>query len=91
VENGSPKKDDETTQRTDYPAEFLSQLRLGLQEIDGHLEQLGERLPWASVAERRSIMFRLSERFEVLGSLATDAAGVTRDHVAALTMYLAKR
>jgi hypothetical protein len=79
------------TERTDYPALFLDQLRLELAAIGKRLEELGERLPWATVAERRSICFRIAEHLEVLGDKATDAAGVTRDHVAALTLYLSSK
>lgn len=79
------------TIRIDYPAEFLRQFRLELREIGGRLDEIDERLPDVSIAERRSLMFRLSEWLEVLGTAATDAAGVTRDHVSALTLYLADK
>ena len=86
--NGVDKGD---TDRVDYPALFLAEFRVELQSIAERLGELGERLPWATIGERRSLCFRVAEYLEVLGDKAADAAGVTRDHVAALTLYLSKR
>ena len=83
--------DDGDTERTDYPGLFCHELRVELWEIARRLGEIEERLPLASIAERRSILFRLSERLEILGTVATDAAGVVREHVAALTLYLANQ
>jgi hypothetical protein len=81
----------DATDEIDYAARFLAELRVELESIAQRLGELEERLPWATVAERRSLCFRISEYLEVLGDKATDAAGVTRDHVAALTMHLSRR
>jgi hypothetical protein len=62
---------------------------LELRQILASLERIEERLPVASIPERRSLLFRASERLEILGTVSTDAAAVIRDHVAALTLYLA--
>jgi hypothetical protein len=75
----------------DYPAEFLHQFRVELWEIARDLGRLEASLPGVSVAERRSIFFRAAERFEQLGQRAIDAAGLTRDHVTALTLQLKRR
>jgi hypothetical protein len=83
--------DDETTDRIDYPAEFLAKCRVELGQICTRLDQLAERLPWADVAERRSLLFRVAEWLEVGSDSLGDAAAVTRHHVGALSTYLASR
>jgi hypothetical protein len=89
--NGTGGGDDGITDKIDYPREFLRDTRVELEAICKRLGEIDDRLPFASIAERRSIMFRLAEYFEVLSTATSDAAGVIRDHTAALTLYLARR
>lgn len=78
------------TGRTDYPRVFAHELRVELWEIAKRLGEVEDALPGCSVAQRRSLLFRLSERLEVLGTVAVDAAGVVRGHVAALTLQITR-
>lgn len=76
---------------TDYPRVFAHELRVELWEIAKRLGEIEDTLPRCSVAERRSILFRLSERLEVLSTVAGEAAGVVRGHVAALTLQITRQ
>jgi hypothetical protein len=82
--------DTANTGLTDYPRVLAHELRVGLWEIAKRLGEIEESLPRCSVAERRSILFRLSERLEILSTVAGDAAGVVRGHVAALTLQITR-
>lgn len=82
---------DDATDRIDYAVEFLRKLRVELAAIDRSLETIDERLPWFTPAERRAACWRLSQDLDLIAGSAYDAAGVIRDHVAALTLYLARR
>ncbi|HET7037174.1 MAG TPA: hypothetical protein VFI42_15925 [Thermomicrobiaceae bacterium] len=81
---------DGTTDRIDYPREFAHELRVELWAIAKRIGEIEDALSRCSVAERRSLLFRLSERLEVLSTVAGEAAGVVRGHVAALTMQMAR-
>ena len=79
------------TGRTDYPRVFAHELRVELWEIAKRLGETEEALTRCSVAQRRSLLFHLSERLEVLSTVASDAAGVVRGHVAALTLQITRQ
>jgi hypothetical protein len=79
------------TDRTDYPRLLAHELRVGLWDLAKRLGEIEDSLPRCSVAQRRSLLFRLSERLEILSTVASDAAGVVRGHVAALTLQITRQ
>lgn len=86
--NGKATRDDEITERTDYPLEFLKQLRLGLAQIDFSLSEIERRLPGLTPAARRACLFGLDGQFGGLVVAVDAAREVIRDHVGALTLQI---
>jgi hypothetical protein len=90
-ERHTNEHDDDVTEEMDYPAEFISKFRLGLQRLDVALGAIERDLPKYTVAGRRAAMFRFRSLLLDLDGLVDDAVPLVSNHIEALSMKLAER
>lgn len=88
---GEVAGDDAATDKIDYVAKFLSELRDRIGKIDFVLTELGRRLPGLPPTSRRACLFGISAQLQAMAAAIQTANEIVVEHTAALTLHIANR